>query len=40
MRVKPLPANGVFNSLSEAISGAAASTFTKDEDAALRSGKL
>jgi len=38
VRIKPLPANGVFNSPSEAIAGAAA-TFTPDEDAALRRGE-
>ena len=39
VRIKPLPANGVFNSPSEAIAGAAAATFTPDEDAALRRGE-
>ena len=39
LRIKPLPANGVFNSPSEAIAGAAAATFTPDEDAALRRGE-
>ncbi|WP_338946090.1 hemagglutinin repeat-containing protein [Fusobacterium pseudoperiodonticum] len=39
IRIKPLPANGVFNSPSEAIAGAAAATFTPDEDAALRRGE-
>ena len=39
VRIKPLPANGVFNSSSEAIAGAAAATFTPDEDAALRRGE-
>ena len=39
VRIKPLPANGVFNSPSEAIVGAAAATFTPDEDAALRRGE-
>ena len=34
-----MPANGVFNSPSEAIAGAAAATFTPDEDAALRRGE-
>ena len=39
VRIKPLPANGVFNSPSEAIAGAAAATFTPDEDTALRRGE-
>ena len=39
VRIKPLPANGVFNNPSEAIAGAAAATFTPDEDAALRRGE-
>ena len=38
VRISPLPANGVFNSPSEAIAGAAAATFTPKEDAALRRG--